>query len=57
MNIDKIPSYIVCAANRNSAGLIVCGARHYDSIMHTIINVTGGREAWKNCEQGFIELK
>ena len=45
MNIDKIPSYIVCAANRNSAGLIVCGARHYDSIMHTIINVTGGREA------------
>jgi len=53
--IDKPSSYIVCAANRNSAGLIVCGARHYDSIMHSIINATGGRESWKNCEQGFID--
>lgn len=34
-NIKKPAEIIVCAANRNSDGVIICGARHWDMIMRT----------------------
>ena len=34
-----IRSVVVCAANKFSDGLIVCGARHYDRIMHRQIKI------------------
>ena len=38
--IDRtIRSVVVCAANKFSDGLIVCGARHYDRIMHRQIKI------------------
>lgn len=47
---------IVCAAMRREGdGLIICGARHYDTLMRSMINETGGRIVWWNCEQGFID--
>jgi hypothetical protein len=56
---------VVCAANRNKDGRIVCGARHCDKIMRMQI---GSRldlsrtdeqraesESWITAEQGFID--
>lgn len=44
---------IVCAANRDASGHIVCGARHFDGIMHMQIQkMTSYTEPW---EQGFID--
>lgn len=40
---------VVCAAMRNSNGTIVCGARHWDRIMH---QHASGKSGW---EQGFID--
>src|ERR1700685_4030812 len=61
--------YVVCAANRNKYGHIICGARHFDRIMHTTMqmldqyreesNTTGQPDVdeflWKTSEQGFID--
>lgn len=44
---------VVCAANKFPCGLIICGARHWDSIMSAVadrLNIKGGNE-----EQGFID--
>lgn len=46
---------IVCAANRSHWGLIVCGARHFDTVMHGMIaelSVVPWGSEW---EQGFID--
>lgn len=52
----SIPLHVVCAAIRTMpGGLIICGARHYDDIMRSMINQCGGRDAWLGCEQGFID--
>lgn len=50
---------VVCAANKIKAtGLIVCGARHYDSVMHPILALTKSSKDGLYCnsdiEQGFI---
>lgn len=48
---------IVCAANRSrSTGRIICGARHWDSIMrqHCVVNGKLDPE-WVSAEQGFID--
>lgn len=54
-----IKPWMVCAANRNRAnGYIVCGARHYDSIMHKQISVfydMTSKSRSKDWEQGFID--
>lgn len=45
---------IVCAANRLDDGTIICGARHWDTIMNRIADKVG----WDDCrlaEQGFID--
>lgn len=47
---------IVCAANRNKAGLIVAGARHWDSVMRGVVLKDGARPSeWFEAEQGFID--
>lgn len=46
---------IVCAAIRNSRGHIICGVRHYDTIMH---GQARNRNIWKpgsGIEQGFVD--
>jgi hypothetical protein len=50
------PRFIVCAANRNTkTGQIVCGARHYDAIMRSIIFSLPDKDDWRGAEQGFID--
>lgn len=66
------PRWVVCAANRSvTTGRIICGARHYDTIMrsHTvrpkgilywICRLFGKtlarlRKEWRGSEQGFID--
>lgn len=52
---------IVCAAIRNEAGNIICGARHFDDTMHRHIAMLGAEAIadWYNpdarVEQGFID--
>lgn len=49
---------VVCAANRNNAtGIIACGARHFDSVMHRAIEQMPSvqRDDWRKSEQGFID--
>ena len=48
---------IVCAANRLSNGMLIVGARHYDSVMHATIKAlkAAGVNVDKDCEQGFID--
>ena len=48
-------SRVVCAAQRNKDGLIICSARHYDPLMRKMVELTGGRKVWIGCEQGFID--
>ncbi len=50
------PKIVVCAAIRNSYGLIICGPRHFDETMHRLLSVseTSGGD-WADAEQGFID--
>jgi len=53
-----MPVLIVCAAMRSSkTGAIICGARHYDPIMHETIKAMGGKEVLGHLEQGFIDQR
>lgn len=55
-NSDSPPPRIVCAANRHNQSLIiVCGARHFDSVMEHVIKHNGGYPYWNDCECGFID--
>lgn len=46
---------IVCAANRYGA-VIVCGARHFDMVMHGVLGkLFCDAEHAQDCEQGFID--
>lgn len=50
-------SRVVCAANRNrDTGMIICGARHFDRIMHSQMELrpASERDGWRLAEQGFI---
>lgn len=53
--------YVVCAALRNSEGEIICGARHFDGVMHhQLLNLLSPRvcQSWElreSIEQGFID--
>lgn len=47
---------IVCAANKHPTnGRIICGARHYDSVMRAQMEASEGFDSWRGCEQGFID--
>ena len=50
---QRPPQRVVCAALRNSTGMIVCGARHYDAVMRD--QIKHSNFAWAGCEQGFID--
>lgn len=50
--MNKPPQYIVCAAIRKG-NLIICGARHFDSIMRNHIKLLN--LDFVNWEQGFID--
>lgn len=46
-------SRIVCAAIRNSNGLIICGPRHFDRIMHA--QIKNSEDDWGKADQGFVD--
>lgn len=48
---------IVCAAIRFNGSIVVCGARHYDMVMHGVIAQLGPKGAMMPEEQGFIDNK
>jgi hypothetical protein len=50
-----MPRVVVCAALKNKEGLIVCGARHYDAVMHA--QIINSYYVWDKdaAEQGFID--
>jgi hypothetical protein len=53
--IDPPRQVVVCAANRSKCGIVVCGARHWDALMHRVVDSIergGQRLKW---EQGFID--
>jgi len=52
---DKL-ARVVCAANRNHLGLVVCSVRHYDPLMHKVIDGLKGFTSQRFDEQGFINV-
>jgi hypothetical protein len=52
-NLKKPSPWIVCAAIKKGER-IICGPRHYDSIMRQQIQASEGREFWLGAEQGFV---
>lgn len=49
-----VTRHVVCAANRRqSDGLIICGARHWDMIMRNIADALG--DTCVEWDQGFID--
>lgn len=51
--MNKKLQRVVCAANRHSSGSIVCGARHWDTVMCAMVDKLGMDD--KEWEQGFID--
>ena len=52
--IEKPQQVVVCAANRLPNGVILCGARHWDGVMHKqadAMEING----FANEDQGFID--
>lgn len=53
---ELVPQRVVCAANRHKmSGIIVCGARHFDSIMRQSIEAMRMECRNGDFEQGFID--
>ncbi len=50
---ERPAPWVVCAAIRKGER-IICGARHYDTIMRNQITASEGQDHWRGCEQGFI---
>lgn len=50
---------IVCAALRLNDGTVICGARHFDSVMTKIMGALNwaGTTKWRAAEQGFIDQR
>lgn len=49
------PPYIVCAANRRPDGLIIAGARHWDSVMRATVRALDTSPDYGAYDQGFID--
>jgi hypothetical protein len=49
--------HVVCAAIRNKSGRIICGARHYDGVMHSQILASNDDWTKSDVEQGFIDQR
>lgn len=53
----SVPRHVVCAANKfihNDEEIVVCGARHWDNVMHKVVDAIGIDDT-KHNEQGFID--
>lgn len=46
---------IVCAAIRQANGFVICGARHFDTIMRE--QIKHSKLDWTRAEQGFIDQR
>ena len=46
---------IVCAAIKNPNGEIICGVRHFDSVMINQISARIDRNTWHDARQGFMD--
>lgn len=57
MNEPNTQRVVVCAANKSKVtGRIICGARHWDSVMRSHCVVDSKIEyEWKAPDQGFID--
>ena len=54
MNTRERPKQrVVCAALRNG-DRIICGPRHFDSIMRQQVAASEGIEFWRRADQGFV---
>jgi len=49
-----VTEYVVCAALRRWDGMMICSPRHFDLICIRMIEVSGGKQNWLKCEQGFV---
>lgn len=45
---------VVCAAIKHKSGIIICGARHFDTLMVAQM-ITYDDYDWASAEQGFID--
>ena len=53
--IEPPQQMVVCAANRNDMGIIVCSARHFDTLMKETISALKYDEPFSKWEEGFID--
>lgn len=56
MNTPTPQRRVVCAAIRNCRGQIICGARHYDTVMRDQICASKGRRYWKTFVKVFGKI-
>ena len=59
--MDDTSIRIVCAANRfpglGNGPIVICGARHFDTTMHAVIEALSLQDQAGDAEQGFIDQK
>ena len=53
--IRPLKRRIVCAAVKTNSGVVVCGVRHYDMVMHRVLAEMKFGQANPPPEQGFID--
>lgn len=57
-DFNTTPQRIACAACRHKDGAIIVSIRHFDSFMHTTLDLRkqiDPDEDWFGCEQGFVD--
>lgn len=54
---DRSQRRVVCAAIRQVDGMLICGPRHFDQIMHAAIAQYSepDRICWRAAVQGFVD--
>ena len=50
---DTVINRVVCAAMRNSDGVVICSVRHWDRLAHA--QVEASTLNWRCAEQGFVD--
>ena len=57
--VERLVRRVVCSALRAKDGAVICGARHFDSVMVATIAASDPLDArkWKQAEQGFIDQR
>lgn len=49
----RVVRRVVCAAIRNEVYDVICGPRHWDSVMRAQVSCSVG--SWSRAEQGFVD--